>query len=931
MFKYILDNLESHLKNIKSLKEHDIDHELEIRFGAISSRFNSNLGKETFDRIYSTLMTNEDNITEQTITDLIFDKNVSSTFLKRKLNFSEKFMKKEIINDKTKEKEIEYMIKDNKDKYTYDHLRLSVNTEKIIGIEKYKDVDVLHDRNKPYEIVRQKKRFSRPMGNYFRLDMTEAKTLDKRMRVTGNTDYIVELELIKLPENFEEARDEIRGDMTTIVNLYYNKMKYFFNIGTMNPQTLEKKDMTTLKKQQYSLTDKADGERMFLIFINDDIHLYNPKTQETRITFPNPTEIKDTIIDGEYLEKYGEFLSFDLLFSTHKGKFTDYRIRNLDKRLDKLYQLRNQLDTIKELKVLIKKFYMFDDDIFLKAKDLWLNRKKYFKYELDGLIFTPIEQIYTSSKQQIPVLKWKEHLSIDVRVEYNFRENRTYFHHGSGNPGSKEWNIRIPPKLQHSILYREKLRQDIKHLRWVTGKPNIINNLGTLNLGIVKNNKLYLGIDGIPSSGSKIKQIWSKYDIVEYEYSFDKNQWIAIRKRTFDKESPNAYKTIESVVRSIINYIGIEDIYKLHYENIENVGELYNLTTDLVARKKWRVFNNFVKNKLYAKVSDIKTRFVEYHLEFACGKGGDIKKWIENGYKNILAIDSSRDEIYGKNGMKERLFNMGFKNKDYYMEKNDVRVTFIWGDISKNIRKYEALGETDSEKLKKFFENLPATFTGFDSISIMFAIHYLYGKQNPKGDEWVPDKEKFDGFRNNITQLLKYDGILFGTYLNGNNIKDDMKFVYAGDVMYEINHIVNKKIEYKNFWKQKEINTINIKNEVWGKNVEISEPKIDKQIITDSFGEKDFQSIVLDTSFEQFYDDFVDERKTQLVDSEKDLCFINNIFIMCRINIEEFMVKINELLDINIMNKEKLMEYLIENLENGNLDDKVKQIYKLLN
>ena len=153
-------------------------------------------------------------------------------------------------------------------------------------------------------------------------------------------------------------------------------------------------------------------------------------------------------------------------------------------------------------------------------------------------------------------------------------------------------------------------------------------------------------------------------------------------------------------------------------------------------------------------------------------------------------------------------------------------------------------------------------------------------------------------------------------------------------MMYKIDHITNNEIKektYDAFWasgteEDNKINSISIQNEVWGKDIKISEPKINKDLLNMMFKRFGFNPIVENTSAEQYIHNF----NLDLSMSEKDLVFINNTFIFGYINIQELIVEINEMLEINIYDKIKLFSYLKENLLNGELDNKVKTLYKLL-
>jgi hypothetical protein len=952
MTSYVINKIKKQLETIDTLYKTNKQHELEVRMGELKNFFSSNLGSDVFKKIYDQFMIQD--VSNEVIIDWIFNKKTTQSYISRDdydLNQA-KFMKKityknqfESLTDNfsfdqynseknTEYDIIEYILKVKKSQATKDNFRFSYSMEYNIDTNK-KSSDILHPSNKPFQSIRLKNRYSRQLNKYLRLDMTIVKSISPTQhKISEENEYIVEIEVTNIDNKIEMIKS-LKDYIKKIRRVYFNKEKFLFNLGTMNPQTLEKKDLPYLKKYTYTVTDKADGERIFVIFFNKKIFFYNPKTQEIQYQIENPTKLEDTVIDGEYLKDLNRYMAFDLLMINYKDK----RDRYLDERLRVLEQVSKEFSKIKDVDMQIKKFYK--EDIFDNAKKIWENRKDMFEYNLDGLIFTPNEQLYTSDQQTIPVLKWKEALSIDVRVEYNHRQNFTYFHHSSKNISSKPWGLRPHRSIYNYPQYEEQIEKDIHWLRWTTTKKDIINNLSQLNLGRVTQNKkgmdiFSLGINGVPHSNSHIRPIFSKYDIIEYEYDFEANQWIAIRKRTFDKEKANAYKTVESVVKSVINYISLNELYELKHHNEENIGALYDLTRDDIKRKNWRKYNNYVKNRMYKEGSSRISNKNKYHLEFACGKLGDMNKLIKNGYKNILAIDSSKEELYGKHGAEERLIGLGFRQQGIYYIKDDIKFTLIWGDITKDIKSGEAaLKEDEKEKLLKFFKDLPENWKGFDSISIMYAIHYLFGESSKEEKIWNTDKQKWEGFMENIKGLLRYNGLFFGTYLNGANLDNDtMKFIKDGDLMYEITPLLNKNvpkhISYDTFFRKKQINTHDIKNEVWGENVVISEPRINKNVLEMSTGHFGLKQLNDNTTFEQYYQDFEEDYNKTLSEDEKRLCFINNTFMFGYIDMEQIKLKVNDLLEINIYDTQKFIDYLSKNIEDGELDNKIKDLYKII-
>lgn len=884
MFSQLTTKLINNIKKLDMLG----DNEFEFHFASFDKFFNQNIGKDNFQTIYNKFIKSKKRISNEVIVDWHFKEDIVKKLkLKRNSNFVKRMTFKtditvfdelsfEDFDFRTTEysSKTEYMLKESVSRYTTDNVRLSHKKEHDIKIGK-EEKEIIDIKNNPFKLIRFKNRVSRNLDKYFRLDMTVTKyiEIDEHgfLIEKDEIDYSVELEFIKLPKkldiHLELIENSANKHIQNIFLLYSNLDKLLFSMNPMNPATLEKKDIVKLQRFKYTVTDKADGVRVFIIFLNNKVTFINPKTKEILYEFIfDTTDNNYTVIDGEFLESTNEFLCFDLLYSNK----VDYRNKYLDERLDELKNIVNEKinNKITNISIKVKTFYF--DNIFEKSKEIWENRKDLFTYNLDGLIYTPINQYYTSDKQDLPILKWKEYLSIDVRVEYNNRLGFTYFHHSSVNDRSRDWNVRIPHKLRNNYNYSDILENEIKYLRWTTTKQNLLTQVrnSDLNVGVIENGRLNIGIEGYPTDNSDIRTIWSKYDIVEYEFNTELNQWIALRIRTFDKEKPNAYRTIESVLSAILNNVTIDDISKLVLLDIQdNVGDLYNLTKDeTLKRANWRKFHNFVKGELINEA--IPSQEQVYVLDLACGKGGDLQKWMKNGATDVLAIDSSYVELYGENGYESRLIGLGFtKNDDYYYSNGKMNVTIIWGDISKNIKNAEtALNDEQTEKLNKFLNNLPENWKGFDVISVMFAIHYMFGSSN-ENNVWFRDDTKINSFMKNISELLSYNGKFIGTYLNGDNMStEEMEFIKDKKIFYYIKNIpaINEKY----------IETILIRNEVWG-DVSITEPKINKSILTEKVGDFELVSIKKKNDFKGYYKNFT----KKLEKDEKKLSFINNTFM----------------------------------------------------
>ena len=660
--------------------------------------------------------------------------------------------------------------------------------------------------------------------------------------------------------------------------------------------TLERDKIQFLQNSPYSVTDKADGERKYLYINNNGVFYFiNPRTfQKVKIYKDGKTKIKNSVIDGEFLETQKLFLGFDCLFMNGE----DCRSKNLINRLKCLEKIISKIkkDISKIIEIRPKKFYF--KNIFKKTKKLWDDREKLFEYHLDGLIYTPINSAYNSS---IPTLKWKDKHSIDVRVVYNNRNNFTEFH-ANGYPQKKNINGQI--KITN--IWRRYHGDDIyKH--WIK-----VNDQSYKNLKLVNQYGL-LGVYG------RIRTLQNMEDIAEFEYDYDKKEWIYLRPRN-DKNKPNARLTILSVLKAIEENITLNELSELVYEeseyqkmcqesctNIDPIGLHYDIVSNKGSsdkRMSWRYFQNFVKRQLF-KESSVKLRKTrKYLFDIGSGRGGDLNKWLESGYTDILAIDPSRREVYGRHysegfsGLVERIEQKGFTKmedgsyKGIY-KNNEIRVTPVWGDATKHIKTGSA-GYNNYEKTKLLnFLSIAKKekWQGFDTISIMFVIHYMFATMK-KGKN-VLDKKRFEIFMKNVVNYLnKKKGLFIGSYLDGHHImkhirndftnfiqRDDNNEPFYGITLKDGKNMINgDETDYDIFW-DKNPKMIGIKQSIWGWNNEIAEPMLFEKNLDIVFQKFNLFSVKKNNNFEKYYKKYLKSSNKSLSNSEQNISFLNNVFM----------------------------------------------------
>jgi SAM-dependent methyltransferase len=169
-------------------------------------------------------------------------------------------------------------------------------------------------------------------------------------------------------------------------------------------------------------------------------------------------------------------------------------------------------------------------------------------------------------------------------------------------------------------------------------------------------------------------------------------------------------------------------------------------------------------------------------VDLACGKGGDLYKWIENRARFVMGIDISGDGITNsQDGAYKRYMTDIMK---FGMDRVP-KIAFAIGNSSKNIVSGEA-GATPEERdilrsvfgkfepegpVPPYIEKVMAgSFrAGADVAACMFAIHYFF--QN---------KETLDGFLRNLSEVVKIGGYFVGCCFDGQKIFQLLKKTEKG-------------------------------------------------------------------------------------------------------------------------------------------------------
>ena len=251
-------------------------------------------------------------------------------------------------------------------------------------------------------------------------------------------------QIIKTSKKSNNKNRNKNATNTTNTIFIPNYLRNFVRSKTNQVIGLKTDDIPIIS-QNYSITDKADGERHFLFCSNAESKkgfLFNKHFNGKEITFhPNGKNAKNKnknktktdvdvntmfpfCMEGEYLRVDGKphFFIFDIFLLSGSSQITSM---NQIERLKKINELLPYISSASSVNITLKKFYMYGVDfgdgtkktLYDEADNIW-NKVK-FPYNLDGLIFTPQNEDYYGK-----IYKWKppEEKSIDFFIKFEGTE-----------------------------------------------------------------------------------------------------------------------------------------------------------------------------------------------------------------------------------------------------------------------------------------------------------------------------------------------------------------------------------------------------------------------------------------------------------------------------------------------------------------------------
>tara|TARA_Y100000389_G_C17471366_1_gene531526 strand:- start:2470 stop:5784 length:3315 start_codon:yes stop_codon:yes gene_type:complete len=241
------------------------------------------------------------------------------------------------------------------------------------------------------------------------------------------------------------------------------------SINLVNNSSL---DNICIQKDNYCVTDKADGERKLLFIhmpdINKDLELYfinmNLDIQFTGLLLSKSyKKFANTILDGEYIEtdKYNKktslYAAFDIYYSGEMDyrplQFRNSKLPNNEQRYyilnDYINEINEGLKSVSEtnkMQIVAKQFYFSyeeNENSIYESIDECFGTIKNSEYNTDGLIFTPMHLGVTQEHPEDEIkkfkytwahsFKWKppEYNTIDFLISVANKDSKEKFENGN--------------------------------------------------------------------------------------------------------------------------------------------------------------------------------------------------------------------------------------------------------------------------------------------------------------------------------------------------------------------------------------------------------------------------------------------------------------------------------------------------------------------
>jgi SAM-dependent methyltransferase len=555
--------------------------------------------------------------------------------------------------------------------------------------------------------------------------------------------------------------------------------------------------------EDYTVTEKADGER-YLLFISHDNKVYLINNRLDVLATGLKHKSAGTIIDGEFVtrNKFGApirlYMMFDIYVAegkpvtalplmeasgSNKAKTTTTpppsRMEHLRAIMTSKFIPVSKDPERDRVEVKLKRFYGGSGDVVFKNAKTILDNDALNKYEytIDGLILTPRDVPPPLGGTWTKTFKWKPphentidflcEIANDVTVENTQHVNTEHklvnLYVGS-RPYPKELNPIdvLADKVAKSNLYQKKLFASCYLDKSDDGRIYTDETHEEIRQGMI----VEFAYD--PTVESEFKR-WKPKRI-----RHDKTQ--LFKSTRMLGGTANDYSIASSIMRSIEHPVtralvtGASRVDKSLLQT--NMEEQYYFRDqhDRLALKPLQQFHN-----TWVKGMTLLQRFKQKRLtlfDMGVGKAGDLMKWYHGNFAQVVGVDVSLNNILDPNDGAYKRYHEFIENKR--IQSRRLKAVFLNMDASTpwttdyvksiDVSNHGLAGvvygvkpyPTDLVALPSLKPFVGCVQKGFDVVSCQFAVHYFFHSN-----------ATLDTFCANLDMVLKPGGFFVGTCMDG--------------------------------------------------------------------------------------------------------------------------------------------------------------------
>ena len=581
----------------------------------------------------------------------------------------------------------------------------------------------------------------------------------------------------------------------------------------------------------YTVTEKADGERLLLYINNNgDVYTIDSSKRVEGTGIKAKKEAFNSLIDGEYVHcnkridgvKRNLYAAFDIYFLNGE-KLTSLPLMD-DKhkcRYNEMLKLNKLLDVKKSNIDFMVKVHNYSKDIFKENKNILTNHKK-LPYEIDGLIFTPAKLAVYSYYPTMPVdlktdmtwnsvFKWKppEQNTIDFLIRFisDIKKDglryRKYGLYVTDKNMLNDYNIKNVLNIRYKYTNIDRLNNFLE-----TTEKDIFKLFVPNKYYINDSEFAFIEINTKGEIRAENNDKIDNNTIVEFRYDLIEKRWIPIRVRTdktrifnkgiYDKTANSVqvaldtWDTIHNMISASMIIGNIEEVKSDKSDEIvinDNV-----LETDDIYYERNVPFNKIsngmlllhmlIKSLLYNRPEVFKPPNRNQAvrgtlLELACGQAGDLNNWKYSKYTFVLGIDLVKSNIYSSKGSYSKLMREHRKQLNYNNKTGKnfslLDMAFAVGDCTMNIKTGEAAIDPESKELLKMVMNPVKRQQNLDLYE-----RALAGKGKDKFNAifcmfaihyFFETETKLEQFLKNVSDNLQKDGLFVATFMDGSSVE----------------------------------------------------------------------------------------------------------------------------------------------------------------